>query len=338
MTKFFFFEDFQIGREGKAERPIRSRTVTEADIARFAWITADYYPMHLDRHFAAKSLYGLRVAHGLLGTSLVTGFLSLNSPHIIGRGVPGAYLYGIEANYRDAIRVGDTVSLNWRITEKTDDPNHEGYGQVKTEYWLLNQDGKIVYDGAVFTLVRKKPASGAELKLKPARPWVFAQALDPEMDRTYYVEDFPVGAGKDTEGRTLTETDIVNFAGLTGDWNPVHTDSEFAGKFMFGERIAHGLLPYVMCQGAWVREHHRIKLPESAIAGRLRDKVTFLAPVKIGDTIRCHYRIGGTRISRSKPEMGIVTIESQVVNQRDEVIQEGYAMEAVASKITAGNS
>ena len=332
-----YFEDYQVGQEGIAVRPITGRTVTNADIAGFAWIVADYNRDHLNQHHLQESGDGRRIAHGLLGCSLVTGFFSLNSPEQIGRGVPGAYFYSFEVNYRGAIKLDDTISLNWQVAEKSDDPDHEGYGRVKTAYQLINQDGKAIYDGAIVIRVRKESAKDAKLVLKPGVPWS-AREFKLKPGKTYCVEDFPLGEGGETEGRTIIEADVVNFAGLTGDWDPQYVDAEFARKSMFGERIAHGMLVYSCAQGAWTRRYKKIPVAESAIAGRAGDKATFLQPVKIGDTIRCRYRTGATRISRSKPEMGLVTIEYQVVNQRDEVVQEMTGIEVLASRAGAEKS
>jgi len=271
------------------------------------------------------------VAHGLLGSSLVTGFFSLNSPEQIGRGVPGAYFYSFEVNYRDAIKLDDTVSLNWQVAEKSDDPDHEGYGRVKTAYQLINQDGKAVYDGAIVILVRKESAKDAKLVLKPGVPWS-AREFKPEPGKSYCIEDFPIGEGGETEGRTITEADIVNFAGLTGDWDPQYVDAEFAGKTMFGERIAHGMLIFTVSQGLWTRYANKPLRPDTKFSGHVWDKVTFLAPVKIGDTICCHHRTSHTRISRTKPEVGLITTESQAVNQRGEVVHEAEVIHMLASR------
>ena len=337
-SNFNYFEDFQVGQEGKAERPIAARTVTSADICNFAWITNDYSREHVNQHYMANSIYSRRVAHGLLGTSLITGFLSLNSPQQLGRNVPGAYFYSFEVNYRDAIRMDDTVSLNWQVAETSDDPEHQGYGRVKTAFQLLNQDARPIYDGAVVTLVRKKSAPDARLDLKPGTPWEPVPEFVPEPGKPYCVEDLPVGAGGETEGRTITEADIVNFAGLTGDWDPVYMDADSAARGLFGQRIAHGILVFNAAQGAWTRHFNKTLWPETGFAGHLWDKVTFLRPVMIGDTIRCRYRTGTTRVSRSKPEVGLVTTESQTVNQRDEVVQEAAVLHMVASKEGARKS
>jgi len=335
MKKIQHYEDYEIGMRGEAERPITGRTVTDADIVGFACITEDYYEAHLNAHYAAHSQYGRRIAHGLLGCTFVTGLLNLNSPHILGRGIPGAYFYSFEVNYRDAIRIDDTVSLDWQIVEKTDFPGLEGYGQVKTAFQLINQDEKMVYEGTVVTLFRKASAANARLLLKAGIPWE-VPAFEPDPDKIYCVEDFPIGYGGETEGRTITEADIVNFAGLSGDWDPLYMDAVFAEKNMFGERIAHGMLIFNIGQGKWTKYFNKPNKPRTGFAGHLRDKVTFLYPVKIGDTIRCRYRTADTRISRSRPGAGIITTESQVINQRGEVVQEATVLHLETSRPVEG--
>ena len=317
--QYRYYEDFEAGQNGITT----TRTVTEAHIVNFADITADYSYPHMDEHRMKSSIYGTRVAHGMLGASLATGLLSLRVPHVVGRGVPGAYFYGFESNYRDGIKVGDTVKAHWEIAEKADSPLHEGFGLVKTAFKLINQAEVPVYDGTVSTLVRKESAKDTELRLKPGEPWQIPEYV-PDPEKIYCAEDHPVGKGGESEGRTITEYDIVNFAGLISDYNPQYVDAEFARGTAFGERIAHGMLIFTCAFGLWVRDgQDPYHWPESRIAGHLGDNGCFFMPVKIGDTIRTRYKIAATRVSRSKPEMGIVTFAIQVVNQRNEVVQEG---------------
>jgi len=329
--RFRYFEDYQVDQKGMTVSGFGNRTVTDADIVNFACLTGDYHRNHLDRHYMANSIYGERVAHGLLGSCLVTGMLSLSAPHILGRGVPGAYFYCFDANYRGAIKLGDTINIQWHVAEKVSDPTHEGFGLVKTAFQLVNQEGTSVYDGTLTTLVRKKLTKDAELQLKPGVPWQVTEFV-PDPEQLYYAEDYPVGKGGETDGRTITETDIVNFAGLTGDYHPQYVDAEFARRSMFGERIAHGMLVFSIAFGLWARDRDQYQEPKSRIAGHLNDKATFFIPVKVGDTIRCRYKTTASRVSKSKPEAGIVTFGLQVVNQRNEVVQEGSVILMIPSR------
>ena len=136
-------------------------------------------------------------------------------------------------------------------------------------------------------------------------------------DPRRYFDDIEVGEEYESPGRTVTETDIVIFAGLSGDYNILHTDAEFMKQSIFGERIAHGLLGLSIQAGLFTRA----TLPYATIAlAGLRWK--FKGPIKIGDTIRVRARVSAKK-ETDKPERGVVTLERRVLNQRDEVVQEG---------------
>ncbi len=136
-------------------------------------------------------------------------------------------------------------------------------------------------------------------------------------------EDLRVGDEYRSPGRTVTEADIVLFAGLSGDYNALHTDAEHMKASQFGERIAHGLLVLSIQQG--LLERGRPVGPPEVLVGI---KWRFKGPVKIGDTIHVRGRITAKRDS-DKPEWGVVTIERQVVNQLGEVVQEGESEQLV---------
>lgn len=316
MNEYLNFEDYKTGQGGTTA----GRTVTTADIVGFGGLTGDYHPHHFDRHYMAGSIYGSRVAHGLLGCTLGVGLLSQHAPHVLGRGVPGAYFYGCSINYRGGIKLDDTIKVKWQVSEKSENTGIDGFGLVKTGFELVNQDGVSPYSGNVSSLVRKKAARDANLKLQSYTPWQLEQFVS-DPDKQYYVEDFPVGKGGESVGRTITETDIVQFASLTGEYDPRHVDAEFAKHDTFGERIAQGLLVFSIGFPLAMFQYRHLNRPESGFAGHLNDTVTFVRPVKIGDTIRCQYRVAATRASESKPHVGLITYEFQVLNQRNEVVQ-----------------
>ena len=115
----------------------------------------------------------------------------------------------------------------------------------------------------------------------------------------------------------MTETDIVLFAGLSGDYNVLHTDAEFMKKSIFGERIAHGLLGLAIQSGLFYRTGR--VFATLAFVGL---KWKFKGPIKIGDTIRLRTRVASKR-ETGKTDRGLVVVERTVLNQRDEVVQEG---------------
>ena len=133
-----------------------------------------------------------------------------------------------------------------------------------------------------------------------------------------YWDDFEVGTRYVTRSRTVTEADIVNFAGLSGDWNPLHVDIEHAKKGPFGERIAHGLLGLTIASGLM----QSLELYPDTLIAFLGLTWRFRAPIKIGDTIRVEQVIAEKRETKN-PERGILILGTQIVNQRNEVVQEG---------------
>jgi acyl dehydratase len=132
-----------------------------------------------------------------------------------------------------------------------------------------------------------------------------------------YFEDIELGEQYTSPGRTVTEADIVIFAGLSGDYNVLHTDAEHMKASLFGERIAHGLLGLSIQQGLLDRV-----VPGQAVGPLAAVKWKFKGPIKIGDTIRLRATVSAKR-ETDKPDRGIVTVERTVLNQRDEVVQEG---------------
>jgi acyl dehydratase len=134
-----------------------------------------------------------------------------------------------------------------------------------------------------------------------------------------YFEDWAVGDQVTTPARTITETDIVQFAQLTGDWNPIHTDAEFAQASPYGERLAHGLLGLTFAIGLLDRTG---VFSGSAIANLGIEEWRFTGPVKIGDTLHVVMTIADVRLT-SDGKRGIVGRRFEVRNQRDEIVQAG---------------
>ena len=133
-----------------------------------------------------------------------------------------------------------------------------------------------------------------------------------------YLEAFKVGEKTISPGRTVAEADIVMFAGISGDWNELHTNAEYMKNSPFGQRIAHGMLTLSIASGLSLRGRRRKPLEVLAFLGM--DKVRFTAPVFIGDTIRVESEILEVRSSKSRPETGIIRFENTVRNQRDETV------------------
>ncbi len=139
----------------------------------------------------------------------------------------------------------------------------------------------------------------------------------PFTPRGKYFDEFQVGQEIVSAGRTITEADIVNFAGLTWDTNPMHTDAEYGKTTMFGERIAHGMLGLSYAIGlVW-----QLGVLEGTVLAFRELDMKFKGPLKIGDTMRVVAKITETKPMRNVA--GIVVIELRVLNQRDETAYQG---------------
>jgi acyl dehydratase len=141
-------------------------------------------------------------------------------------------------------------------------------------------------------------------------------------------EDIETGVDYLSPGRTVTEADVVTFAGLSGDYNELHTNAEFMRQHPFGQRIAHGLLGVAIQSGLTTRT-----LPPSDIVGFLGiNGWRFTQPIFIGDTIRLRIDVKEKRLSSSQPGRGVVVYGRTLVNQRGEVVQHGEVANLVACR------
>jgi 3-hydroxybutyryl-CoA dehydratase len=140
-----------------------------------------------------------------------------------------------------------------------------------------------------------------------------------ETRKGLFFEEFVTGDTVSSAGRTVTEADIVGFAALTGDWNPIHSDADYAAQTFFGQRIAHGLLGLSIASGLAMRTGI---LDDTILAFREVRGWKFSQPILIGDTIRLEIKIGETR---PVPPLGggIVTLHGELVNQRGQIVQHG---------------
>ncbi|MFN2114455.1 MAG: MaoC/PaaZ C-terminal domain-containing protein [Anaerolineae bacterium] len=133
-----------------------------------------------------------------------------------------------------------------------------------------------------------------------------------------HFEEFAPGYEAVSPRRTVTEADVGLFAGLSGDYNPLHTDAVFAADTMFGERIAHGMLGLSIATGL----ASRLGFIEGTALAFLGLDWKFRKPILFGDTVHLVARVAETRPA---PAMGggIVKFDVRVVNQRDDVVQKG---------------
>jgi acyl dehydratase len=129
-----------------------------------------------------------------------------------------------------------------------------------------------------------------------------------------FFEDFEVGTITRSRTRTITEADVVNFAGLSGDFVELHTSEEFAKAGPFGRRIAHGLLVLSISSGLMVQMGHTT---DTVIAFYGIDRLRFVRPTFIGDTVRVEKKVVDRQ---DKDKGGVVTFETTVLNQNSEPV------------------
>jgi 3-hydroxybutyryl-CoA dehydratase len=330
-SKILYFEDYQVGEEGET----CGRTFTEGDLVQFAGIAMDFCPPHMDKHMMASTPYGERISHGYFLNSLATGMFSWHAPYIVGRDTPTAYLRSLSSHFPVGLRIGDTVKFRWTIKEKAEDPNQPGFGIVTTAFQFINQEGGSAAEGTVTTGVRMRDAKGAKPQFKPGVPWQFKE-WEPDFDKLYYYEDFVVGEGEKTGGRVITEADVVNYMGLVGDYDLLYLDEKYAKGTLFGERIVPPMLVTILV-GLSLRDgsYFNIKKPFVPYAGHLGDEISFLAPARIGDVAHNVFKIESARVSKSKPDRGVLVLGTQVVNQRDEVLVETHLATTVPVRAAA---
>lgn len=148
------------------------------------------------------------------------------------------------------------------------------------------------------------------------------------MEKEFF-EDCRVGERVVSPGRTITETDVVLFGAFSGDWLPLHADAEYAKQTPFGERIAHGMLVLAI-GGALPQQRGQFAvLPRSTICLTDVERVRFVAPARIGDTI--HTEVEVVRLTELDPTRGLVAVAARIKNQRDEVLIT-YTLRALAGR------
>jgi acyl dehydratase len=144
--------------------------------------------------------------------------------------------------------------------------------------------------------------------------------------RGLYFEEFELGAQMVTRGRTITEADIVQFAALTGDFNPMHTDAEYCKTSFMGQRVAHGMLTLSYAVG----QAYQLGILERTVLGFRGLEMKFSVPVFIGDTIHAEITVSDKKEAR-RLGGGQVTLDMKIVNQDGKTVQKGSLTLLMAS-------
>lgn len=142
-----YFEDFALGQEFIT----RSRTITEADVVTFAELSGDFHPLHMDEVFAKKTMFGGRIAHGLLGLSIASGLINQLG---IGEKTVLAFL-GLTWSFKGALKLGDTITVRQSVAEKraTSKPDR---GILRMAIAVINQHGEVVQEGEHTLMIKRR--------------------------------------------------------------------------------------------------------------------------------------------------------------------------------------
>ena len=140
-----YFEEHKIGMKWGS----RGRTVTEADVVSFAGLSGDFFPLHVDRHYAEKTRFGQRVAHGFLVMSFATGMVPADPDKVVA-------LYGIDRlRFLKPVHIDDTIHIEMEVIDLRDKGEHGGV--VTYEQRLVNQNDELVTINHYHLLIRKRP-------------------------------------------------------------------------------------------------------------------------------------------------------------------------------------
>jgi len=138
------------------------------------------------------------------------------------------------------------------------------------------------------------------------------------MSRGLTFEQFNIGDTFASQGRTVTEADVVTFAGLSGDFNPLHTNAVLAATTPAGQRIAHGMLIAAIATGManWTG------IFEGTTLALMEQTLRYKGMVKFGDTVHLEMKVADKK-ETSKPDRGIVVFDVHVLNQDEQMVIEG---------------
>ena len=310
-----------------ASEPCGHRTVSEASILQFGALTGDYTRMHFDLDFGPAQGMGGTIAHGLLSGAWSLGALAQHAPERLAIGEGDAYVAGMSVRFSRMTYVGDLFSLRWRDGETPATEGLAADGRLDTAFEIVNQRGEVSTTGSV-SVVRGGGALPGPPEPLEIGPWSRADAPSP-----LYADDMVErGPRGESLGRTVTEADLVAWTGFTGELDPVYLHAPFARAGRFGARIAPPMWTFCRGFGDYLRDLLSVSMPSTGFAGHLGDRWRFLAPVFVGDTLRTRHRPVAWKPSASRPGMGIVEFALQIVNQRDEVVQDGRVVMMIGTR------
>jgi acyl dehydratase len=287
-----------------------SRTVTETDALMFAGTSGDMASLCFDAGHPT-SLNGRRI-NTACALALATG---LEQRLGLKEGTGIAFLGATWACHRP-LYVNDTVHIEQSVSSKRPTKN-EARGIVTFDVSLKNSFDDILCRGVWTLMVSRSPAIASPHATVDSVIWPKSARAAPSALGSAGLWDsaqagIRIGDSWTTPSRTVTETDIATFCGLTGDYNPAHSDIEFARESPFGQRILQGPAGLAIAVGLESRLNLRPDFNQKMIG----IDWTFAAPIFAGDTLRSIIRIKASRTD-------LTLLDVVVLNQRDESVQKG---------------
>ncbi len=152
-------------------------------------------------------------------------------------------------------------------------------------------------------------------------------SIDPNRPVGLFFEDFEIDQTMITRGRTITESDIVQFGALTGDFNPMHFDDNYMLSHMMGQRVAHGMLQISYAVG----QAYQLGFLDQTVLSFRSFEMKFSAPVFIGDTIHVELTVKELKAAR-RLGGGTVTLDTRIINQEGKTVTKGMWTVLMASK------
>ena len=232
------------------------RTMTEADVVAFAGLTGDHNPQHVNRDFTSRTVFGERIAHGLLLSSVGVGMIPQRLKRALGP------MRTAQAVYKKPVVLGDTIRISGRALAGRDG---DGDGRA-LELRVVNQRDE--------TTCKMRLGFGPRDESPAIPPWP-DQPLDAvDITPSEVLEGRPYR----TPGRTITEAHLVGFSAITGDWHPAYADAEWSRVHGPGARVAQEMLVIATAAAMVPLDIRRL------VAAR-RAEIAWHRPTTIGDTM-----------------------------------------------------
>jgi acyl dehydratase len=293
-------------RPGDRRRHPLGRTVTEQDNVWLSLLTGNQNPIHVDAHHSAASPAGARLVESVVTIGVAIG---LAQPEVGSDEL-------VDLELRDVQHVapvlhGDSLVAESELLDAGGEPGVRR--RLRTR--ALNQRGEEVV--AFERVLGEPPRAGRARQRQDGGPvQENASVADEQQAFGRYLEEFHVGdVYRHWPGRTITEFDDTWFSLMTMNQHPLHIDEAFASESQHGQRLVNGLLVMATAVGMSVPA-----VSGKAIANLGYESVRHEAPTFHGDTIYAETTVLDVRRSSSKPDRGVVHVETRVRNQRDEQV------------------